>query len=170
MQDKINILPAAPADAAGIVSLVNSAYRDHEAGGWTTEATYISGDRITVPGILETMATPGQTVFKCENEAGELLGCVLLELHEDSIHLGMLSISPKLQNSGLGRQMIAFGEDYARSRQKKQVVITVVYLRYELIAWYERRGFTATGRTIPFPDNVGELHEPIHFIEMAKPV
>ena len=69
-----------------------------------------------------------------------------------SCYLGMLTTSPTRQGSGLGRAMIEQAERFARDHWgSTSMEITVLSLRPELVAWYERRGYEKTGERTPFP-------------------
>jgi len=49
--------------------------------------------------------------------------------------------------------------------------MTVITIRPELIAYYERRGFQRTGRTKPFPAEYGKenmLVQDLHMEELEK--
>ena len=69
-----------------------------------------------------------------------------------SCYLGMLTTLPTRQGSGLGRAMIEQAELFARDHWgSTSMEMTVLTLRPELVAWYERRGFAKTGDRKPFP-------------------
>jgi hypothetical protein len=50
--------------------------------------------------------------------------------------------------------------------------MTVIAQRVELIAWYERRGYSRTGETRPFPYGEERFGRPrrddLHFVVLAK--
>ena len=71
---------------------------------------------------------------------------------DGSAYLGMLSVDPVRQASGLGRLLLAEAERDAAARYgADRVEMTVIRQRPELIAWYERRGYALTGATADFP-------------------
>jgi ribosomal protein S18 acetylase RimI-like enzyme len=81
-----------------------------------------------------------------------LLGCVWLEPAKgDTWYLGMLTVTPTLQDRQLGRTMLAAAEAYVVEQGGKRIQMTVVSIRDTLIAWYERRGYRRTGEVRPFP-------------------
>ena len=64
----------------------------------------------------------------------------------------MFSVRPNLQNAGIGKAMLAEAERIARDEWSlSSMKMTVIDIRDELIAWYERRGYRRTGITKPFP-------------------
>ncbi len=144
--------PAAAGDTQAIVSLVNSAYRGATSrAGWTTEADLLGGQRIDAKAISELLARPGSCVLVGEL-AGELRGCVHLEQKGNHAYLGMLTIRPTEQGSGLGRTLLTGAESWAREHWHVSAMeMTVIVQRAELIAWYERRGYERTGERRPFP-------------------
>jgi GNAT superfamily N-acetyltransferase len=145
------------ADIPALHALIESAYRGNAArGGWTHEADLLTGQR-TDPGQLAAfLADPATLILMAERE-GVLLGCVLVTDWGESAYLGLLSVAPRAQAAGLGSALLAAGEAQARAWGRAKIEITVVNRRPELIAWYERRGYTLAGRSEPFPYSHGEF-------------
>ena len=48
--------------------------------------------------------------------------------------------------------------------------LTVIHLRDDLIAWYERRGYQRTGSTEPFPAGYVTLVPDLKLVHMEKPI
>ena len=145
---------ATDTDLDEIAALVNSAYRgDSSRAGWTTEADYLEGQRTDAERLREQLAaTPGAVMLALRDDDGTLLGCVWLEPRGTEVwYLGMFTIRPDLQARGLGRSLLDESERFARARGARTMRISVIQLREPLIAWYERRGFRATGESVPFP-------------------
>ena len=148
---------AEPADVPAIVALVESAYRgDASRAGWTTEADMLDGQRVDAIGVGDIVARSGNCILLALG-AGDaldsrLLACCHLERQGDSCYFGMFSVKPTLQGAGLGKQMLAEAEHMARSEWgSARMEMTVISIRDELVAWYERRGYRRTGRFKPFP-------------------
>lgn len=150
---------AASADISAIVALVQSAYRgDASRVGWTTEADLLDGQRIDPEGVAADIARPHSRVLLVERD-GELLACAHVEVRRDdnegrgdSGYFGMFAVRPALQGSGIGKLVLAEGERILRDEwQCTHMRMTVIDVRDELIAWYERRGFRRTGEYWPFP-------------------
>jgi len=145
---------ATDADLDAIAALVNSAYRGESSrAGWTTEADYLEGQRTDPERLRHELAgTPGAVLLTLRDDDGALLGSVWLEPRGAEVwYLGMFTIRPDLQARGLGRVLLEAAERFAMSRGARRMRITVIQLRAPLIAWYERRGFSATGESVPFP-------------------
>jgi ribosomal protein S18 acetylase RimI-like enzyme len=172
MADNLTITIAANEDIAQIEKLVNSAYRgDSSRKGWTTEADLLDGIR-TNKDVLSGMINRGDSiVLKCSNAKNQLVGCVYLQKKEDKLYLGMLTVAPDIQAQGIGKKLLQAAEEYAQTQQCTAITITVISLRQELIKWYERRGYKATGERKPFPSNdprFGLPKQQLEFIVMEK--
>jgi ribosomal protein S18 acetylase RimI-like enzyme len=167
----VQISPANEQDIPSLNLLVNSAYRGESSRrGWTTEADLLGGIRTKESQLLELIQNPLSTILKYEQD-GELIGCVNLERKADALYLGMLTVSPDAQANGIGKQLMQAAEDFARAHQLPKITMTVLPMRHELVAYYERRGYRKTGKTYPFPSddpNFGLPKQPLEFIGMEK--
>jgi GNAT superfamily N-acetyltransferase len=143
---------ASSADVAAIVALVESAYRgDVSRKGWTTEADLLDGQRTDPAGVAELIGKSGSCMLLAERD-GKLLACANLEKRGEAGYFGMFSVRPDLQGSGIGRATLAEAERIARDEWRcREMQMTVISVRDELIAWYERRGYRRTGVYSPFP-------------------
>jgi len=139
-------------DVAAIVALVESAYRgDASRAGWTTEADLLDGQRVDVVGVSEIVTRRGSRVLLAEAN-GELLACCHLEKQGSACYFGMFSVKPTQQGAGIGQQLLQEAERLARDEWKcRKMEMTVITVRDELIAWYERRGYRRSGMYKPFP-------------------
>jgi len=142
---------AQTADVDAIVALVQSAYRgEGSKQGWTTEADMLDGQR-TDPASVAALLKPGSVVLLAESDAG-LLACAHIERQDKAGYFGMFSVNPSLQGGGIGRAMLGEAERIARADWNcEEMQMTVISIRDELIAWYERRGYRRTGQYKPFP-------------------
>lgn len=136
-----------------LVTLVNSAYRGESSKkGWTTEADILDGQRADEEGIRTALNKKDSIILIAEDDdTGQLLGCVHLEKQDDKCYLGMLTVSPLLQNKGLGKMMLIEAEALAQFWDCSAIFMTVISVRTELIAWYQKHGFRNTGEKKPFP-------------------
>jgi predicted N-acetyltransferase YhbS len=159
-------------DYPDIVLLVNAAYRGEASKqGWTTEANLIAGDkRVDEESLAANLHQPGAVVLKLNADNGELLGCVFLHHTEFGLYLGMLSVWPGLQAKGIGKTLMWAAEQHARSLGTRRIYMNVISARVELIAWYERLGYTQTGETKPFPNTpeFGIPVVPVEFVVLEK--
>ncbi|MGQ7747712.1 GNAT family N-acetyltransferase [Streptomyces sp. WC2508] len=143
---------AADADVPALVALIESAYRgDSSRTGWTTEADILQGRRTDPDGVRRVVEAPGSRLLVVER-GGELVACCQLEHRGEAAYFGMFAVRPGLQGAGLGKVIIAEAERTVReSWGVREMHMTVISVREELIAWYERRGYRRTGELSPFP-------------------
>ncbi|HEV2607336.1 MAG TPA: GNAT family N-acetyltransferase [Xanthomonadaceae bacterium] len=143
---------ATPTDAGAIVPLVESAYRgDASRVGWTTEADFLDGRRTGPDDVLAQITRPRSRILLAER-GNELLACAHVAEEDGAGYFGMFSVRPGLQNGGIGKAVLAEAERIAHEEwELPSMRMTVIDIRDELIAWYERRGYRRTGITKPFP-------------------
>ncbi|CAL9370414.1 hypothetical protein SUDANB108_00850 [Streptomyces sp. enrichment culture] len=143
---------ATDADVDDLVMLIESAYRGEASrAGWTTEADILEGQRTDPEGVRAVIKAPDSRLLTVERE-GRIVACCQLEHRGDHAYFGMFSVSPALQGAGLGKVVIAEAERQARADWGvTEMHMTVISVRDDLIAWYERRGYRRTGRMTPFP-------------------
>ncbi len=171
MDQNLSISPAKKDQAAVITRLINGAYRGEAAElGWTSESEYMDGERVTETDTERLLSQADRANFTCCTAEGEIVGFVSFEKRQSSIHLSLLTVSPKAQDAGIGRRLLEFADRYARSVCKATILITVVNIRIELIAWYERRGYRQTGIATPFPEGAGKPKIPVYLVEMEKEI
>lgn len=160
-------------DIPALSQLINSAYRGETSKkGWTTEANLLAGKRTDEEELTQTMLDPKNTILKY-NQNNQIIGSVLLVEKENQLYLGMLTVSPELQNSGIGKKLLAEAENQAKALGLSRIIMTVISVREELIAWYKRHGYVDTGKREDFPQS--DIHttivqEPLEFIYMEKQV
>lgn len=149
---------AEPADAAAIVSLVNSAYRGESSrAGWTTEADFLDGQRTDLDEVSSLLAAENSLFLLCyvSSEAGStLIASAHLENSAEGVHFGMFAVKPGLQNGGVGKRFLEAAETLAsRTWGAPKMLMAVITLRLALIEFYERRGYRRTGRIKRFPQS-----------------
>ncbi|MFF3912005.1 GNAT family N-acetyltransferase [Streptomyces sp. NPDC001852] len=143
---------ATDADVDVLVALIESAYRgDSSRAGWTTEADILQGRRTDPEGVLEVIKSPDSRLLAVEQD-GRIVACCQLEHRGDHAYFGMFAVSPTLQGAGLGKTVMAEAERRVRETWGvTEMHMTVISVRDDLIAWYERRGYRRTGKMSPFP-------------------
>nr|WP_298152345.1 GNAT family N-acetyltransferase [uncultured Pseudoxanthomonas sp.] len=150
--DTLSFRRATHADIPALVALVTSAYRgDASREGWTTEADMLDGERIA-PDVLARDIDRERSRIVVAERAGALLACAHVAEEDGAGYFGMFSVRPDLQGGGVGKAVLAEAERIAREEWRLPVMrMTVIDLRDELIAFYERRGYARTGIKKPFP-------------------
>lgn len=139
-------------DVPAVVALVESAYRgDISRQGWTTEADLLGGRRTGADDVLACIARPRSRIVLAE-DGRELLACAHVADDDGAGYFGMFSVQPGLQGGGIGKAVLAEAERIVRDEwQLPAMLMTVIDVRDELIAFYERRGYRRTGILKPFP-------------------
>jgi ribosomal protein S18 acetylase RimI-like enzyme len=156
--------PAVHGDTDALVALVESAYRgDASRAGWTTEADFLDGRRTGADDIQACIDRDRSMILIAEDVLADgtggpndgsqqLLACAHVAVEDGAGYFGMFSVRPTLQGSGVGKAMLAEAERIARDDWRLSVMrMTVIDIRAELIAFYERRGYHRTGILKPFP-------------------
>lgn len=139
-------------DAALLAPLVNSAYRgEFSRKGWTTETDLLDGQRTDEQEMLDLIQAENSFLLLCVHD-NEIIGSVNLQKVAEAAYLGMLVIRPDLQGQGIGKHLMQAAETVAQEEWNvSKMEMTVITLRSELVAFYERRGYRRTGIIKPFP-------------------
>jgi len=148
-------------DVPELARIINDAF--------IVEAFFKIGDRTSTEEIAALMNDGGEFLVLDSVEPGTvktMSGCVYLKCTGDRAYFGMLSIAPRRQRQGLGRQLVHAAEARARDRGCRAMDIHIVNLREELPPYYRRFGYAETG-TLPFSDPE-RASRPCVFIVMSK--
>lgn len=145
-------------DAQGIVSVINAAFRK-------AESFLIDRDRIDLETVREFLRTGN---FLVAEDMGLVCGCVYVEARGDRSYLGLLSVDPRRQKSGLGSKLMEAAEDHCAKAGSRFMDLRIVNVRKELPSFYHHRGYVETG-TEPFPPGLSPKL-PCHFVKMSKPL
>jgi ribosomal protein S18 acetylase RimI-like enzyme len=168
-------------DAPALVSLVNQAYRPAPGKrGWTDEADWVAGERINLEQMHALLADNATVLTLWDKD--RLLACVHIQeadisalpkrgtceigssipISERLAYIGMLATLPEYQGYGLGKRMLALAEQYAVTHFGATFFkMTVLATRRELLAFYERHGYTRTGQRDDYPLSAG-VGQPLH--------
>jgi GNAT superfamily N-acetyltransferase len=144
------------ADVDAIARLINTAF--------VVERIAFDGDRINAPGVVELL---NKGAFLLGEDAAGLAGCVYVEVRGARSYLGLLSVDPARQNTGLGRWLVAAAEDYSRKAGCDAMDLRIISPRAEsLLPFYQHLGYIETG-TAPFSSDL-KPKVPCHYITMVK--
>jgi N-acetylglutamate synthase-like GNAT family acetyltransferase len=149
------IRKATEADAPALTALINLAFQ--------VERFFLDSDRLDLSEVLDRLK---KGCFLIEVDHGSMAACVYVELRADRCYLGLLSVDPSLQRSGIGKRLVAAAEDFARAAGCLHTDLKVVNLREELPPFYRRLGYKAVEAS-PFPSEI-QTKLPCHFIHMTK--
>jgi len=160
------IRPAVEADLAALHPVVERAYRgDSARAGWTHEADLVSGERTDLASLRALLDGDSRLLIALDGDT--ILGCVNIASRGDGLaYLGLLCVDPALQAGGIGRKLVAAAEATARNAfAATHIEMTVIDRRAELIAWYVRHGYLASGEIRPFPV---PLDPPLSMVVLVK--
>ncbi len=159
-------------NAERVTSLVNSVYRgENSKKGWTTEADFLDGIRITTEKVKEIINRESDVIILAMDE-NSIIGCVHLENAGKYSYLGMLSVDVNYQVKGIGKLLINECERYTKDVfGLSEIKMKVISRRTELIEYYRRRGYDSTGELEEFGtggDTFGETKEKLFFELLTK--
>jgi GNAT superfamily N-acetyltransferase len=146
---------AGDGDAPQLVALINCAF--------AIERFFMTADRTTIDEVRRLLATGAFLVVRDGERA--LSACVYVEQRGDRLYVGMLSVDPSRQKTGLGRLLMDAAEARAASLGCRGVDIRVVNLREELPPFYRARGYVERGEAAF--ENPHAMR-PAHYILMSK--
>lgn len=141
--------------AEAITGLINVAF--------SVERFFIDGPRTTLNSVQDLFAS-GK--FLIAEDAGVIVGCVYVEMCGERGYLGLLSVDPSRQRSGLGSILVAAAEDHLLAHGCRYADLQIVHLREELPPFYSRLGYIENG-TSAFPPEAS-AKRPCHFVKMSK--
>jgi GNAT superfamily N-acetyltransferase len=96
-------------------------------------------------------------------DAGEVVGLLVLEPHDDHLLLDIVGIAPGHQGTGLGNRLLDVADQHARALGLPEVRLYTNVVMTENLAYYPRRGYVETHR-----DKVGPYHR-VFFTKVLPP-
>ena len=158
-----------------VVDLVESAYRgERSKAGWTTEAELLEGQRTDAEAIAAVISSADSRLLLASDDRGAVIACcVIQQRRAGRSYFGTFAVRPGLQRGGVGKLVLAEAERIARDDWACDTIeMTVLGQREDLIAWYGRRGYVATGEMRPFPYGDERFGVPkradLYFVVLAK--
>jgi ribosomal protein S18 acetylase RimI-like enzyme len=160
----IHFYKAEISETSAIAQLINSAYRGESSrAGWTTEADLLEGIRTTTQQVASIVKRDDAFILiGVLND--QIVATICCERQviggNNTAHFGMIAVKPNHQNNGYGKQIIKAAEAMT-TKQWRTVgfYMSVISIRHELIAFYERLGYQRTGEFRDFPSEP-ELWQP----------
>jgi GNAT superfamily N-acetyltransferase len=157
---------------AAVTDLVNEAYATAEKGMW------LDGTDRATPAEIAAMISAGQLVV-ARDPAGVLVGAMRLrQLPTGEGEFGMLVTDPGRRGEGIGKDLIAYAESWARRRGATTMQLELLYpntwthpVKKALHDWYTRLGYAVvrTGDLADdYPDLVARLATPCDFLIFHK--
>ncbi|GAP91595.1 putative acyl- N-acyltransferase [Rosellinia necatrix] len=163
-------------DAAVLERLINTAFRDDKTTQVFLSVDHTGIDVTSASAIVAKINQPDCAVLAVTDlSTGSIVahGSVR-KLDDGRAWFGMLAVDVGRQKQGLGGQVLAWAERFARAQWgSPRMEFDVVNTRVDLIAWYNRRGYQPTGETTPFPYEYhgnwqGVLRDNLRFINLGK--
>ena len=100
----------------------------------------------------EIISETGSKLILAMNENATPVGCVHVRNEGSACYLGMLAVDVDIQRQGLGGALVKEAERVARTEFFcREMHMTVISVRKELIEWYGRRGYRCTQERKAFP-------------------
>jgi ribosomal protein S18 acetylase RimI-like enzyme len=141
----IAIRPATRADCEGILSCLHSAFEPFQSQ--YTPGAY--GDTIlnlhTLQERLREMA-----VFVAVGDSGEVIGTIACNAVNGEGHLRGMAVLPLWHGGGISQRLLDRAESHLRESCCNRVTLHTTEPLKRAIRFYERNGFTATGRRVDF--------------------
>lgn len=155
-----------------VLDILNQAYRDKTARGWTTEGHLITGDRMSPAGLEAVFADASTRLLVLEETFSDdssapvprgVIAITLVTAAEDrvglaegdgaAVELGKFAVHPEHQSKGYGRALMRAAEAVGQTDFAARFVqLHVLSCRPEIISWYIRNGFELIpGVTADFP-------------------
>jgi GNAT superfamily N-acetyltransferase len=165
---------ATPNDAAQLQQMVQSAFRAEDSRErWTADMDLSSRFRIEVEEVMTNITKPDGAILMATDENGDLMASIGISKHSaDLARLFLLAVDQHHQRGGIGRQVVAYAEDYCRQAWGiHKLGLNALSTREELISWYIRCGYRKTGELTPFLDKriTGvALPDDMCFVELEK--
>lgn len=156
---------------------------------WTTEHHLVKGERISQENLLTLITEQRDKLFvactTATEQGGEadqggstVVGCICAEwakhhddvkLPQDNAMLGLFAVDPAVQSRGVGSSLMGYAEEYVKTEwQCKRIVLWVIEQRGDIMEWYKRCGFVATGERLPFVMPELALVDNMQFCVLAK--
>lgn len=159
MSIAISVRRATATDAPALAELVNRAY--------ALEQRFVDGPRTTTAEIAAL--TRDELFLVLEHDGGLAAAVLVRPISRDGragAYIGMLSVQPELQGSGLGTRLVRIAEAMGEAMGARFCELRIVNLREELARWYRGLGYREVG-TQPYTEPA-RLKEPAHFVDMRR--
>ena len=158
-------------DLVGLTDLINRVYEDAEKGLWAERA------QRTDAAEIGALVRAGEIAVR--RDGPDIAGSVRIrQLGDDLGEFGMLVADPARRGAGIGRELVAFAEQWARDRGLRRMQLELLVprtwqhpVKEFLRGWYTRIGYAPVrlGRfDEDFPQLAPLLATPCDFLVMHK--
>ena len=136
----------AHADDDDFILSLAERFVDFELPTWRKRNETLSGIRADITRHLRELPAASH-LFVAENDDGERIGFLHLQTQKDfftgalNCHISDIVVSPDCEGSGVGSELIAYAERWAKQHRCKHVTLAVFPGNERARAFYQRRGF-----------------------------
>jgi ribosomal protein S18 acetylase RimI-like enzyme len=131
-----DIRPALPTDAAAVANCVRAAYTGY-VGRIGREPAPMAADNAALIAKGEVWVM---------HEAGGLAGVLVMRPEPPALFVENVAVDPERQGRGLGRALMVFAEEYARTAGLTEVALYTNEKMTENLGFYAALGYAETGR------------------------
>ncbi|KAF4950316.1 hypothetical protein FGADI_8299 [Fusarium gaditjirri] len=161
-------------DAPRLQELIEAAFRFTDAHiDWVGSPELSATFTIDISVIVDRI-TSDDSKFLVASDVpnGPIIACVnVMRTAPDYGRLCHLAVDPTLQRGGLGKKLVAYGEEYlTKDFGVGKIGLNALHTRKSLIKWYEKLGYVRTGEMTEIPLERFESDTTIVFTEFNKTV
>lgn len=171
----INFRVAVSQDAPQLKKLIETAFRAEDSRPeWTADMGLSASFSVDINDILSRIDQPDKAFIIAYNDKNPFIATVSVAKFDDVCRLALLAVDPNEQSGGIGRQVIAHGEQYCQKTWNvTKFGLNALCTREKLIEWYIRQGYHKNGQVTPFPPEFvpeGTKPEELFFVELSKEI
>ncbi|KAF5552349.1 n-acetyltransferase GNAT family [Fusarium napiforme] len=161
-------------DAPRLQELIEAAFRFRDAHiDWVGSPELAEAFSIEVSVIVDRITSKdSKFLVASDTPKGPIIGCVnVMRKAPDYGRLCLLAVDPTLQRGGLGKKLVAYGEEYLmKDFGVGKIGLNALHTRKGLIKWYEKLGYVRTGEMTTIPREWMESATPIVLAELDKTI
>jgi len=136
--DTFQIRPATPEDVSAIAACAQEAF-----------AIYVPRmGKKPAPMLVDYRACLDEHIVHVAEEAGGIVGFIVLREHGQAILLDTVALLPSSQGKGLGRKFMEFAENFAVKRGKPEIFLYTNQLMTENQSFYAKAGYSEYDRKV----------------------
>lgn len=132
-------------DLTRITTVINTAYK---------KVGYLQNgvERATLTEVIDFISNPQKRVYLCLSPNREICGTILLDFFEkEKAEIALFAIHPDYKGYKLGPAFMNYVEHEAFKKTQSIILKVIPLFQENLIRFYERLGYRATGEMMEFP-------------------
>ncbi|KAL0095402.1 acyl-CoA N-acyltransferase [Phycomyces blakesleeanus] len=151
---------------------INTAYSSQNS--WTREGDTIAGDRATTEMVERLILEQGKpNHLLCAFDGSIVVGTVMVQLEDmkpNEAEIRMVAVHPSYQSCGMGRRLVDASTEFIRSLGRDVMSIRVLENRTDVMQWYVRLGFVATGDRMNVLDESLLKVKGVTFLKLSRSI